>query len=68
MMLLLGTGSGGAIGPWLGGFIYDVTKSYNIAFIISMAAFAVAGISFWIAAPRNAAKIRTKMQERINSG
>jgi len=67
-LLLFGTGSGGAIGPWLGGYIYDVTKSYNIAFIISMAAFAVAGISFWIAAPRNAEKIRAKMQEIVGSG
>jgi MFS family permease len=67
-LLLLGTGTGGAIGPWLGGYIYDVTKSYNIAFFISMAAFAVAGISFWIAAPRNAEKIRAKMQKMIISG
>lgn len=61
-LLLTGTGIGGAIGPWLGGYIYDVTGSYNTAFIISMAAFAVAGISFWIAAPRRAARIRAKMQ------
>ena len=66
-LLLTGTGVGGAIGPWLGGYIYDVTSSYNIAFIISMAAFAVAGISFWIAAPRNADKIRMKMQEIASS-
>ncbi len=67
-LLLFGIGFGGAIGPWLGGYIYDVTQSYNIAFIISMAAFAVAGISFWIAAPRNADKIRAKMQEIIGPG
>ncbi|MBN1177132.1 MAG: MFS transporter [Dehalococcoidales bacterium] len=67
-LLLTGTGVGGAIGPWLGGYIYDVTQSYNIAFIISMAAFAVAGISFWIAAPRNADKIRAKMQSVTASG
>ncbi len=67
-LLLTGTGVGGAIGPWLGGYIFDITGSYNIAFIISMASFAVAGISFWIAAPRNAEKIRAKMQSVTASG
>ncbi len=67
-LLLTGTGVGGAIGPWLGGYIYDVTGSYSIAFIISMAAFAVAGISFWIAGPRNADQLRAKMQGLSVSG
>lgn len=67
-LLLTGTGIGGAIGPWLGGYIYDITRSYNIAFIISMASFAVAGISFWIAGPRNADKLRAKMQRISISG
>jgi sugar phosphate permease len=60
-LLLTGSGVGGAIGPWLGGYIYDVSGSYNIAFYISMAAFAVAGISFWIAAPRHAARLRARL-------
>jgi MFS family permease len=59
-LVLTGIGVGGAIGPWLGGFIHDVTDSYHIAFIISMIAYALAGISYWIAAPRNADKIRAK--------
>jgi sugar phosphate permease len=59
-MVLLGTGVGGALGPWLGGYIYDVSGSYNIAFIISMASFGVACISFWIAAPRHAARLRAR--------
>lgn len=67
-MLLFGTGFGGALGPWLGGYIYDITGSYNIAFIISIAAFAVAGISFWIAAPRHADRLRAKMQRMTVSG
>ena len=67
-LLLAGTGFGGALGPWLGGFIHDVTGSYSIAFIISLASFAVAGISFWIAAPRNAAKLRARLQMATKSG
>ena len=57
-MLLLGTGIGGAVGPWLGGYIYDVTDSYHNAFIISMVAFAVSCASFWLAGPRHAEKLR----------
>jgi len=60
-LLLTGIGIGGAIGPWLGGYIYDIYKSYDIAFIISMACFALACISFWIAAPRNADKLRARI-------
>jgi len=54
-------GFGGAIGPWLGGYIYDVMGSYKVAFVISMVAVGLAGISLWIAAPRNAEKLRAKM-------
>jgi MFS family permease len=57
-MILVGTGIGGAVGPWLGGYIYDITGSYNNAFIISMVSFAVAGICFWLAAPGRAVKKR----------
>jgi MFS family permease len=57
-LLLTGMGAGGAIGPWLGGHIYDVSGSYTNAFILCMACFAVACITVWIAAPRNAARLR----------
>ena len=43
---------GGTIGPWLGGFIFEVSGSYLNAFIISATMFALACISFWLAAPR----------------
>ena len=61
-LVLTGTGIGGALGPWLGGYIYDVSSSYSTAFIISLASFAMAGVSFWIAAPRNAEKLRARME------
>jgi len=58
-LLLTGMGIGGVIGPWLGGYIYDITGSYFSAFILCMVCFALACIAFWIAAPRNAARMRT---------
>lgn len=65
-LVLTGVGFGGAIGPWLGGFIYDIQGSYTTAFFISMAAIAVSGISFWIAAPRHADRLRAKMLKSVN--
>ena len=59
-LLLTGVGFGGAIGPWLGGYIFDVSGSYKIAFIVSGIAIALAGISFWVAAPRHASRLREK--------
>jgi MFS family permease len=56
-MMLAGMGLGGAIGPWLGGYLYDTTGSYDIAIILSMACVVFSSVSFWIAAPRNADKL-----------
>jgi MFS family permease len=59
-LLLTGMGMGGAVGPWLGGYIYDISGSYRAAFILCMACFAVACIAVWIAAPRNARDLKIK--------
>jgi MFS family permease len=59
-LLLTGLGLGGAIGPWLGGYIYDITGSYTRAFVLCMLSYALSCTAFWIAAPRNAAKFSIK--------
>lgn len=56
-LLLAGMGVGGIFGPWLGGYIFDSTGSYRLAFIIAMSAYVLTCVSLWIAAPRNAAKL-----------
>jgi sugar phosphate permease len=60
-LLLTGMGIGGTIGPWLGGYIHDITNSYTVAFYIVIGAYLAAGICFMIATPRKAAEIRAKM-------
>jgi len=62
-ILLTGMGIGGVIGPWLGGYIHDITGSYTSAFFLCMAAFALACTSFWVAAPRNAEKLNAKIRQ-----
>ena len=55
-LLLTGMGVGGAIGPWLGGTLYDLTGSYRIAFLTCMGCISVACLLLWLAAPRKAAR------------
>jgi MFS family permease len=43
---------GGAIGPWLGGWIFELTHSYEAAFIVAIGWYGVACIAIWLAAPR----------------
>lgn len=60
-LFMCGFGIGGVIGPWLGGFIYDLTGSYTSAFIFAVVCFTLSGVVFWIAAPRKAGKLRAKL-------
>ncbi len=53
----IGNGIGGALGPWLGGFLHDLTGSYQIPFSLCIPALVLANIFFWIAA-RNRASLR----------
>ena len=55
---LTGMGLGGAIGPWLGGYIYDLSGSYTGAVMGSIGCFALSCVAYWLAAPRKALKIR----------
>lgn len=42
---------GGAAGPWVAGFVHDVTGSYAPAFWISIGCSAMSAIAIWRAAP-----------------
>jgi len=55
-LLLTGMGVMGAIGPWLGGTLHDLTGSYQIAFLMCMGCISVACFLLWLAAPRKAAR------------
>jgi len=57
-ILFMGFGLGGAVGPWLGGYIFDITGNYSLAFVICIVAYTIACVSFWIAAPHRAKKTR----------
>jgi MFS family permease len=48
-ILNLGNGVAGAIGPWFGGFVHDVTGSYRAAFLAAIACSACGAGCFWLA-------------------
>jgi MFS family permease len=45
-----GGGLGGAIGPYLGGWLFDVTGSYRLAFLAASIAVAGSSVAAWLAA------------------
>jgi MFS family permease len=45
-----GGGLGGAIGPFLAGWLFDVTRSYRLAFLAACVAVAGSAIAAWFAA------------------
>jgi MFS family permease len=49
-----GGGLGGAIGPFLGGWFFDVTGNYRLAFAVAAIAVAGSAVAAWVAAPRKA--------------
>jgi MFS family permease len=51
-VLNLGNGLAGAIGPWFGGVVHDVSGSYRIAFIASIVFCACGSACFWLARRR----------------
>lgn len=48
----LGVGTGGFIGPWLAGYIFDHLGTYTPAFIIALVGVVLCALSVWLAAPR----------------
>lgn len=65
--LTVGFGLGGAVGPWLGGWIFDVFRSYQAAFWVVAATAAGACLFVWLAAPRKVRLPRRKDPAGISS-
>jgi MFS family permease len=46
-VISIGTGIGAATGSWASGFIFDLTGSYHLAFLLSIASYLGGCITFW---------------------
>jgi MFS family permease len=58
---------GGAIGPWLGGWIFEITQSYENAFLMAIGWHAVAGAALWGASPRKVRRVPGQVIPRKKS-
>jgi sugar phosphate permease len=59
-LLLSGMGVGGILGPWLGGYLFDIMGSYKVAFMICMGSIFSSCIFVWLAAPRKTLRVDGK--------
>jgi MFS family permease len=55
---------GGFIGPWLGGWIFEFTESYLVAFFMAIALFVVSCAALWWAAPRKVRVVPGRAKSR----
>jgi MFS family permease len=46
-VITIGTGLGSSAGSWAAGWIYDVSGSYRIAFLLAIAAYLLGCLAFW---------------------
>lgn len=47
-LLMLGFGVGGALGPWLGGFLFDISGTYTLVFYMALFSFLLASLLVWL--------------------
>jgi len=59
---------GGTIGPWLGGWLFELTHNYEIAFMVAMVWYAIGCAAMWLAAPRKVRLVPGHVKLRSNSG
>lgn len=50
LALFIGTGAG--LGPWVGGYIYDLSGSYRVSFLIAIGLAVLSIVLIWLAGPR----------------
>jgi sugar phosphate permease len=57
--ITLFSGFGNALGAWVGGYVYDLTGSYTIAFGVAVVGKAASAGALWIVAPRKVRRVRS---------
>jgi MFS family permease len=46
-VITIGAGIGSAVGSWAAGWIFDLSGSYRIAFLLAIASYLGGGVAFW---------------------
>jgi MFS family permease len=63
----MGFGLGGAVGPYIAGYIYDVNKSYSLAFVMVLVAACIVTTLLWLAGPRKVRLVTGRTPKRAVS-
>jgi MFS family permease len=58
---------GGAIGPWLGGWLFEFGQSYEPAFLTAAGWHAIAGAALWGSSPRKVRRVPGRIVSRQKS-
>jgi MFS family permease len=46
-VITIGSGIGSAVGSWAAGWIFDISGSYRLAFLLAIASYLGGGVAFW---------------------
>ncbi|MBN1857381.1 MAG: MFS transporter [Dehalococcoidia bacterium] len=57
-MMVMGFAMGGTLSPWLAGYLYDTTGSYQSTFVLLIAGMLLTGALMWFVAPRKLSPVR----------
>ena len=57
-MLVLGVSLGGAVSPWLAGYMHDLTGNYTSSLFLLLAALVICGLLFSLVAPARISPVR----------
>ena len=66
-VIMLGAFAGGAVGTWLSGYLFDLTKAYQMNFIVSALAMLISSVLIWKARPGRVRLVQAIGDERAES-
>ena len=58
-VIILGAFAGGAVGTWLGGYFFDLTRGYQINFLVAGVVMFISAGLIWMARPARVRIVRT---------
>jgi len=62
-VITIGTGLGAALGSWMAGWLFDLTGSYDVPFILSILFYLCGAVAFWALRRPPAAHLRPAIAE-----
>src|SRR4030081_414650 len=64
--VMLAALAGGAAGPWLTGFLHDLSGNYTVAFAIGIAVSGLSAFAIWMASPRKIRAVAGQLHRALD--